>query len=337
MADRSANPAADAREQAPDAQTFAVNTIVTEARALDELARCFASTGLGEAFAQSTRAILAATGRVVVSGMGKSGLIGRKIAATLASTGTPSFFIHPAEAGHGDLGMITPHDVMLVLSWSGETSELSDVVTYCRRFGVPVIAITAAPASTLATQCDHALILPVVPEACPHQLAPTSSTAMQLALGDALAVALTNLRGFSPEDFRVFHPKGQLAAQLVTVGDIMSTGSAIPCVRATATILQATLEMSRKRFGITAVTDGDDRLIGAFSDGDLRRSVAVDHVHAPVGDHMTPDPLTVHPRMLASEALAIMNRLNISQLFISKDQQLIGIVHLHDVLRSGVA
>ena len=332
----SSRAARASRPETSDAQGHAVATIVTEARALDELARCFTSTGLGDAFEQSTRTILAATGRVVVGGMGKSGLIGRKIAATLASTGTPAFFIHPAEASHGDLGMITPNDVMLLLSWSGETSELSDVVTYCRRFGVPVIAITAAPASTLAVQCDHVLVLPDVAEACPHQLAPTSSTAMQLALGDALAVTLTKLRDFSPDDFRVFHPKGQLAAQLVTVSDIMSTGAAIPCVHRTATILQATVEMSRKRFGITAVTDHDDRLIGAFTDGDLRRSVALDHVHACVGDHMTLHPLQVHRNMLASEALAIMNGRNISQLFISQDGRLIGIVHIHDVLRTGV-
>ena len=322
---------------APDAAAFAVETVEIEARALEGLARVLRTTALGKAFAEVTSAIIAAKGRVIVSGMGKSGLMGRKIASTLASTGTPAFYIHPADAGHGDLGMITADDIVLVLSWSGETEELSDIVTYCRRFAVPMIAITANAASTLATKCDYNLTLPEVEEACPNRLAPTSSTTMQGALGDALAVALMKLRNFSSDDFLMFHPRGKLASKLVTVANIMATGDDVPCVGEGATILEATVEMTGKRFGSTAVVDADGRLIGAFTDGDLRRSIARDGIEGGVAEHMSLAPLKVQPGVLASEALAIMNRHSISQLFVCEGEQLAGIVHLHDALRAGVA
>lgn len=232
--------------------------------------------------------------------------------------------------------MITLNDVVLALSWSGETGELSDIMTYCGRFNVPLIAMTSNSDSTLGRHADVCLTLPQVQEACPNQLAPTSSTTVQATLGDALAVALIEVRGFSSHDFHIFHPKGRLGAQLVTVGDLMSTGDAVPRVPHDATILQATLEMSRKRFGITALVRDGDALIGAFTDGDLRRSVGIAGLDAPVREHMTPMPFHLQRNRLASEALALMNSHAISQLFVCEGERLIGVLHIHDILRAGV-
>jgi arabinose-5-phosphate isomerase len=327
---------AEAPERFAHAARSALRTIEIETRALETLGAAFAQPVVRDAFEAAARLIAAASGRVVVTGMGKSGLVARKIAATLASTGTPAFFIHPAEASHGDLGMITVDDVVLALSWSGETSELRDIVTFCRRFSVPLIAMTSRGDSTLAQCGDLCLVLPAVQEACPNDLAPTSSTTVQAALGDALAVALIERRDFSSEDFRTFHPRGRLGAQLVTVGDLMSSGDAVPRVGCHATILEATLEMSRKRFGITAVVDDEQMLLGAFSDGDLRRSVATGGVEAPVAGFMSQKPCRVAPEMLAAEALALMNARAISQLFVCSGERLGGIVHLHDILRAGI-
>lgn len=319
-----------------DPVSSAIRTLSTEAKGLQDVATCFASGALGKTFDQAAHLIVELTGRVVVTGMGKSGHIGRKVAATLASTGTPSLYIHPGEASHGDLGMIGRDDAVLAISWSGETTELGDILTYCRRFGVPLIALTSRADSTLAQQADVALVLPRVQEACPNRLAPTSSTVAQLAVGDALAVALIELRGFSPEDFKVFHPGGKLGAQLCTVAELMATDDALPQVDRGATILQAIMEMSRKRYGITAVIDGDGLLIGAFTDGDLRRTVAEAQLDAEVERYMTEQPAFVAPQMLASEALAVMNDRSISQIFVCEGRRLVGVLHLHDVLRVGV-
>jgi arabinose-5-phosphate isomerase len=323
-------------DSGPEAIDHALRTIDVEAAALAALHQSLAGAEQRSAFNQAVDLILRCGGRVIVTGMGKSGLIARKIAATLSSTGTPSFFLHPADAGHGDLGMVTHDDVVMALSWSGETNELSDVVNYCRRFDVPLIAITAAPASTLAQRSRLVLLLPEVEEACPIRLAPTSSTTMQVVVGDALAVALVEHRGFSTSDFHRFHPKGQLGARLLTVADLMSQGEQVPQVSDVAAILDAAVEMTKKRFGATAVIAADGRLIGAFTDGDLRRSLMVTGPDAGVAEHMSHTPHRVSPTLLASDALAFMNDRQISQLFVCRGDMLIGIIHLHDVLAAGV-
>ncbi|WP_448661645.1 SIS domain-containing protein [Sphingomonas sp. CJ20] len=320
-----------------DALASALRTIDIEIKALHDLAAALAEPPLAEAFVRAATTIVEAKGRLIVTGMGKSGHVGRKIAATLASTGTPSMFMHPGEASHGDLGMITPDDVVLALSWSGETAELGDVIAFCRRFGVPLAAITSRADSALGRSADICLALPRVQEACPNQLAPTSSTTVQLAFGDALAVSLIEARGFSAADFRNFHPGGKLGAQLMAVADLMARDADVPHVGPKDTLIDATLEMSRKRFGITAVIDGDGHLIGAFTDGDLRRSITAGNLHDTVGGHMSSDPVTIVPEMLASEALKIMNDRKITTLFVATERRLVGIVHLHDLLRAGVA
>ena len=272
--------------------------------------------------------------------MGKSGHVARKIAATLASTGAPAFFLHPAEASHGDLGMVTKGDVVLALSWSGETPELRDVIHYAKRFGVPLIGVAAEAASALGTAADVALILPKAPEACTNTNAPTTSTTMQMALGDALAVALLEARGFSATDFKTFHPGGTLGAQLITVGELMGAGDAAPSVGEDATIEQAIAEMSAKSwYGGTAVVDADGRLIGAFTDGDLRRSVGKADPASMVRDHMTRAPMSVAPELVASEAMRLMNERNrpIMLMFVCQDGKLVGAVHMHDFLRAGIA
>ena len=289
-----------------------------------------------EPFVQAIHAIAGVRGRLILSGMGKSGLVGRKIAATFASTGTPAMFLHPADASHGDLGMVTQDDVVLILSWSGETSELNDLVSYCRRLAVPIVAITSGRCSTLARLADVALVVPEVEEACPNGLAPTSSTTVQMVLGDALAVALLGQRSFSSKDFHRFHPKGRLGTQLLTVGDLMSIDDAVPRVAPSATILEATLEITAKRFGATAVIGDDDELVGSFTDGDLRRSLTEGGLAAKVRDHMSTQAFRADPNLLAAEALVQMNERKISQIFICRGDRLVGIIHLHDILRAGV-
>ncbi|MCA3255557.1 MAG: KpsF/GutQ family sugar-phosphate isomerase [Alphaproteobacteria bacterium] len=313
------------------------DTIATEIKALEDVVRALETGELADAFATAARQMAEATGRVIVTGMGKSGHVGRKIAATLASTGTPAHFIHPAEASHGDLGMITDRDVVLALSWSGETSELRDIITYCRRFNVPLIGITSRKESTLGSESTICLALPPVQEACPNRLAPTSSTTAQIALGDALAVALIELRGFSADDFRIYHPGGKLGAQLLTVRNLMAHGDDVPRVTREATLLDATLEMTRKRYGIAAVVDENGSLVGAFTDGDLRRSLSAGRLDASVSEHISLNPLRVSPGTLASEALMIMNEHRILLLFVCEGDRLAGIIHVHDILRAGVA
>jgi len=303
-----------------------------EAQALALLAEA-----LGESFAQAVAAILQARGRVVVSGMGKSGHVGRKIAATLASTGTPAQFVHPAEASHGDLGMVTRDDVLLVLSNSGETPELSDIVAHSRRFSIPLIGVAGRAGSTLLRQADVAILLPAAPEACGTGVVPTTSTTMTLALGDALAVALMEHRAFTPEHFRTFHPGGKLGARLATVASLMH--DAPPLVPATAPMAEALLVMTQKGFGVVGVTDATGRLTGIITDGDLRR-----HMDGLLGytaaEVMTRAPQTIAPGALAEAAVAVMNDRKITCLFVldpGAEGRPLGILHIHDCLRAGVA
>lgn len=296
------------------------------------------SDSLGEEFHEAVSVLAQAQGRVIVTGMGKSGHIGRKIAATLASTGTPAFFVHPGEASHGDLGMVTPSDVIIGLSNSGETSELSDFIAYSRRFGINLISITSRAESTLAEAADVSLVLPKVQEACPLGLAPTTSTTLTLALGDCLAVALLERRGFSADDFQQFHPGGSLGNQLLKVKDLMHTNEALPLVRPTTLMSDTLLEMTAKHFGCAAVVDNDLKLLGIITDGDLRRHMTDDFVKKKAGDIMTVGPKTISANALAVEALSIMNNKNITSLFVLQgDETVVGIVHIHDCLRAGIA
>jgi arabinose-5-phosphate isomerase len=314
----------------------ALRTLATEAGGLAALTAAM-SDGLGAPFAAAVETIREARGRVIVTGMGKSGHVARKIAATLASTGTPAFFVHAADASHGDLGMITSDDVMLALSWSGETEELKDLITYSRRFRIALIAITVNAESTLGQAADIVLTLPAASEACPHNLAPTTSSLMQLALGDALAMALLETRGFTALDFGVFHPGGKLGAALKFVRDVMHRGDAVPLIRRGAPMSEAIVEMSAKGFGCVAVTDRDGKLAGVITDGDLRRHMRVDLLQAPVDEVMTTSPKTIRPEQLASEALQILNASKITALMVVEGGRPIGIVHFHDLLRAGVA
>ncbi|HET8920323.1 MAG TPA: KpsF/GutQ family sugar-phosphate isomerase [Xanthobacteraceae bacterium] len=314
----------------------ALRTLETESGGLAALAAAMAD-GLGTPFAAAVETIRTARGRVIVTGMGKSGHVARKIAATLASTGTPAFFVHAADASHGDLGMITSDDVMMALSWSGETEELKDLITYSRRFRITLIAVTVNPESTLGKAADIVLELPPVREACPHNLAPTTSSLMQLALGDALAIALLESRGFTAVDFGVFHPRGRLGAALKFVRDVMHPGTAVPLIARGAPMSEAIVEMSAKGFGCVAVTEPTGKLAGVITDGDLRRHMRADLLQAPVDAVMTASPKTVRPDQLASEALQILNASKITALIVVDADRPVGIVHFHDLLRAGLA
>lgn len=311
--------------------------LATEAAGLRALA-----ASLDGAFTRAVATMEAIAGRVVVSGMGKSGHVARKIAATLASTGTPALFVHPAEASHGDLGMILSGDAVLALSNSGETPELADLIAHCRRFGLPLIAITREAKSALAEQADIALLLPDMPEACPMGLAPTTSTTMQLALGDALAVALLTRRGFTAADFRQFHPGGKLGARLKRVREFMHTGAALPLVAPETRMDAALLVMTEKRFGCLGVVDRADNLVGIITDGDLRRAMGPDLLMRPAGEIMTAAPRSIGPDALAAEALHQMTDgpRPITTLFVvppGSSGAPVGILHIHDLLRAGVA
>jgi len=292
--------------------------------------------GLAAAFAQAALAIESAGGNVVVTGMGKSGHIGRKIAATLASTGTTSHFVHAAEASHGDLGAIGAQDVVLALSWSGETPELADIVSYTRRFGVLLIAMTSRPESALGTAADIGLFLPEAEEACPNGLAPTTSTTMQLAAGDALAMLLLKRRGFSPSDFQQFHPGGRLGARLMQIRRLMHTGADLPTIRLDAALSEGIVEMTSKRFGIAGVIDAAGILVGALTDGDLRRAFRQGFTDRPVHEAMGRTPYTLGPDALAAQALALMNQARITCVFVVEQGKPIGLVHIHDLLRAGL-
>lgn len=314
----------------------AARTIETE-RAGMALLREALEDGLGLPFAEAIERLTLIKGRVIVTGVGKSGHIGTKIAATLASTGTPAFFVHPAEANHGDLGMIARDDAIIALSWSGETVELKGIVAYSRRFAIPLIAITAGEASALAREADVVLALPRAQEACPHGLAPTTSALMQLALGDALAVALLEARGFTADHFRTFHPGGQLGANLTLIRDVMHTAEKLPLVPAGTGMREAILEMSRKGFGCVAITGPDGRLTGIVTDGDLRRHIDSDLLSMTVEQVMTRGPKTITPDTLAATALATINSSAITTLMVVEEGHPVGIVHLHDLLRIGAA
>lgn len=313
----------------------ALRTLETESGGLAALSQAFEGP-LGDNFLKAIKTIRDIGGRVIVTGMGKSGHVAAKIAATLASTGTPSFFVHPSEANHGDLGMIARDDVIVALSKSGEAKELQGTLDYSRRFSIPLIAVTARPQSTLSRHADIVLQLPDIPEACPHNLAPTSSALMQLAIGDALAIALLESRSFTASDFSVFHPGGKLGAQLSVVRDLMHTGDALPLVDTGTRMSEAIIKISEKGFGCAGVVD-DGKLIGIITDGDLRRHLSDTLLAEAVDDVMTPNPQTIQPDMLAAAALDILNRRAITTLMVTEDSRPVGIVHLHDLLRIGVA
>ncbi|WP_146591341.1 KpsF/GutQ family sugar-phosphate isomerase [Puniceibacterium confluentis] len=302
----------------------------TEAAALtrlgDELPRDFEAV---------VTCLLQIPGRVIVSGMGKSGHVAGKMAATLASTGTPAQTVHPGEASHGDLGMITPADAVILISNSGETRELADIIAHCRRFAIPLIAVTRNPGSTLAAQADYVLTLPDAPEACAIGMAPTTSTTMTMALGDALAVALMQHRGFDRENFLTFHPGGTLGAQLLRVRAVMHRGDALPTVSPETGMGETLLVMSAKSFGVAAVVE-EGRLTGVITDGDLRRNLD-GLMTRRAGDVATPHPHSISPDILLIEALGVMNAAKISALFVVEEDQLVGLVHIHDALRAGVA
>ena len=310
-----------------DLLATARRVIATEAEALTAL-----GASLDDSFARACEIILATKGRVIVSGMGKSGHIARKIAATFASTGTPAHFVHPAEASHGDLGMVTEADVALVLSNSGETPELADLLAHTRRFSIPLIGVASRADSTLMRNADVAILLPPAPEACQTGIVPTTSTTMTLALGDALAVALMEHRKFTPEHFRVFHPGGKLGAKLLKVRDLMHTD--MPLIGSDAPMSEVLLTITRYGFGVVGVTEGA-ALRGIVTDGDLRRHMEglLSHKAAEV---MTKDPRTIGPEALAEAALAIMNDRKITCLFVNEGDRPCGILHIHDLLRAGV-
>ncbi|MFC4252368.1 KpsF/GutQ family sugar-phosphate isomerase [Sinimarinibacterium flocculans] len=293
-----------------------------------------------ERFAQACRLMLDCRGRVVVIGMGKSGHIGGKIAATLASTGSPAFFVHPGEASHGDLGMITRLDVVLAISYSGETAEIVTLLPLLKRLQVPMIAMTGKPASTLAQSAEVHLDVSVAMEACPLNLAPTASTTATLAMGDALAVALLEARGFTPEDFAMSHPGGSLGRRLLLkIADVMHGGARLPTVPENASLSEALLEMTRKGLGMTAVVDAAGGVVGVFTDGDLRRvlDAGVDVRSAPIREVMTPGGKSIGPQQLAAEAVAMMEQHKITSLLVRDEHgTLVGVVHMHDLLRAGV-
>ncbi len=327
-------------EQDSRAVASALRAISVEQLGLSALAdalRAPGESGLGPAFQRAVETISRAPGRVIVTGMGKSGHVARKIAATLASTGQPASFVHAAEASHGDLGMVQNGDVVVAVSWSGETAELAAIITYAKRFAIPLIAITAAADSALGREADIRLCLPKAQEACPNGLAPTTSTTMQLVLGDALAIALLEARGFTAHDFQVFHPGGKLGAKLAHVRDVMHRGERIPRIRVGAKMADAIVEMSSKGFGCVGVFDLSEALVGIITDGDLRRHLRSNLiVDTPVEEVMTRAPRTIGPDALVAEALEIISR-KISALLVVEEGRVVGIVHFHDLLRLGAA
>jgi arabinose-5-phosphate isomerase len=295
------------------------------------------SESLDESFTRAIDMIAGVNGRVVVTGMGKSGIIARKIGATLASTGTPAHYVHPGEASHGDLGMITAADAVIAMSNSGETAELSDIVAFVKLKRIPFVSITAREDSVLAQAADVALVIPDSPEACPLSLAPTTSTTVMLALGDAIAVALLGRRGFSQEDFRILHPGGQLGSRLLKSSDIMRTGDQLPLVNVDTPMKESIIEMSAKQLGSVGVLSSDGRLAGIITDGDLRRHMEDDILAMTASEVMTESPKSVEGSVLAAQVLGMMNDKKITSIFVVSDGRPQGIVHIHDVLRMGLS
>ncbi|MBK8908841.1 MAG: KpsF/GutQ family sugar-phosphate isomerase [Rhodospirillales bacterium] len=313
----------------------AKRVLATEAEGLLAMAR-----GIGSSFTSAVDLLHNMAGRAIVTGMGKSGHVARKIAATLASTGTPALFVHPGEASHGDLGMIARTDVVVALSNSGETTELADIVTYAKRFEIPLIAMTGKAGSTLARAADATLVLADTDEACPMGLAPTTSTTVMLALGDALAVALLERKGFSADDFHVLHPGGKLGRRLLRVADIMHVGAAVPLAACETRMSEALIIMTAKSFGCVGVVDDEGRLAGIVTDGDLRRHMSSDLMGRTVNEVMTVSPKSIRPDALVSEAVFVMNAGGgrpITNLFVVDEDRPVGIIHIHDCLRAGVA
>ncbi|MDT3377246.1 KpsF/GutQ family sugar-phosphate isomerase [Labrys neptuniae] len=317
------------------AQQSALRTLATERAGLEALAEAIEGD-LGPVFSACIERFSGLKGRVIVTGMGKSGHIGKKIAATFASTGTPAFFVHPSEASHGDLGMITADDAVIALSWSGETRELGDIIDYATRFNVPLVAVTSVASSTLAKAADLPLVLPQAKEACPNGQAPTTSSLMILALGDALAMAMLESRGFTAADFRVFHPGGKLGASLKFVRDVMRTGDAVPLVTEGTLMSEAILVMSKKGVGSVGVLDASGMLVGIATDGDLRRHMSDDLMTRRVDDIMTRTPKVIRPEALVSEAMEVMDTRRIAVLFAVEGGRPVGVVHMLDLLNIGV-
>jgi arabinose-5-phosphate isomerase len=314
----------------------ALRTLDAEASGIQGLSAAIHNE-LGQSFIAAVELIRNAHGRVIVTGMGKSGHVARKIAATFASTGTPAFFVHPGEASHGDLGMITADDVIMALSWSGETTELKNLIDYSRRFRIGLIAITADNNSTLGKSADVVLAMPQAREACPHNLAPTTSSLMQLVLGDALAIALLESRGFTAVDFGVLHPAGRLGALLKFARDLMHTGNSVPLAPLGTRMSDAIVEMTAKGFGCIGITNTNGQLVGIITDGDLRRHMRASLLDARVDDVMTKNPRTIRPDQLASEALELLNATRITALMVVDAGKPVGIMHFHDLLRAGAA
>lgn len=325
----------EARQAPVDPLVSAIATIDTQRRGLELLNEAL-SNGLAAPFRDAIARIRNASGRVIVTGMGKSGHVGRKIAATLSSTGTPAYFVHPSEASHGDLGQIQTDDIILALSWSGATAELSAILTYAKRFDIPVVAITSDIESELGRAADVGLILPKAQEACPNGLAPTTSTTMQLVIGDAIAIALIEARGFSAQDFKIFHPGGKLGAQLRFVREMMHADERLPLVMATASMADALVEMSAKGLGCVVVIHDDGKLAGIVTDGDLRRHMTNDLPAHPVSGVMTRAPKVIAPGTLAGEALQIIERTKVSALVVTdEDDRPVGVLHILDLVRAG--
>ena len=313
----------------------AVRTLEMEGEGIAQLRETIAGP-LAHRFEAAVGLLRNSRGRVIVTGVGKSGHVGQKIAATFASTGTPAFFVHPTEASHGDLGMITNDDVILALSWSGETVELKNILTYSRRFAVPLIAVTSRNDSALGQNADVVLELPRAKEACPHGLAPTTSTTMQLAIGDCLAIALLESKGFTAHDFRVFHPGGSLGASLKHVSDLMHKGAELPLASPHDRMDAALVVMTTKAFGCLGIVDDAGHLMGIVTDGDLRRHMGGDLISRTTAEIMTRKPKTTSPDQLASAALEMMNASRITALVVVAEGKPVGIVHVHDFLRAGV-
>lgn len=324
-----------------DSRASALRTIALERAGLSIMEAALndvGAEGLGTSLAQAIARLQRISGHLIITGMGKSGHIGRKLAATFASTGTPAYFVHPAEASHGDLGMIRTGDAILALSWSGETSELADIILYSRRFDIPLIAITSNRDSAVGREADICLVLPKAEEACPNGLAPTTSTTMQLVLGDALAVALLEARGFSAQDFRQFHPGGKLGARLTLVRDVMHKESRLPLVPESASMAEAVMEISGKGVGCVGVINDARRLVGIVTDGDLRRHMCADLMAMPVVDVMSRNPKVIRPEALAVEALQILESSKITSVFVvDAERSPCGVIHIHDLLQLGVA
>jgi arabinose-5-phosphate isomerase len=328
-------PSDAASERAQTIISSALRTLEAEGSGVDALAAAIRDH-LGTAVIAAVELIRAASGRVIVTGIGKSGHVARKIASTLASTGTPALYVHPAEASHGDLGMITKDDVIVALSWSGETAELKNLTDYSRRHRIGLVAMTANPESTLAKTADVVLAMPQAREACPHNLAPTTSSLMQLALGDALAIALLESRGFTAAQFGVLHPGGKLGSLLKMVRELMHTGPSVPLAPLGTRMSDAIIEMTTKGFGCVGITDPRGHLVGIITDGDLRRHWN-DLRDAQVDAVMTRGPKTVLPEQLVSETLELLNSTKVTALFVVEAGKPVGVIHVHDLLRAGAA